>query len=91
MGALPVCLHGPGTRISFKITNSRCAGYLLFLNTYLDNATNLGAAKAGFLLVILKETARPFSKPLIHKAGSDVGSKFLTDESEQDKLGMLPR
>jgi len=80
-----------GRAVSFKITNSRCAGYLLFLNTYLDNATNLGAAKAGFLLVILKETARPFPKPLIQKAGSDRESKFLTYESEQDKPGMLSR
>jgi len=32
-------------------TNSRCAGYILFLDTYPDNLTNLSAAEPGFLLV----------------------------------------
>ena len=34
-----------------RFTNSRCAGYKLSLDTYLDNLTNLGAAKPGFPLV----------------------------------------
>jgi len=34
-----------------RFTNSRCAGYRLFLDTYPDSVTKFGAAKAGFPLV----------------------------------------
>ena len=34
-----------------RFTNSRCAGYILFLGTYFDNLTNLIVAKPGFPLV----------------------------------------
>ncbi|RUM88892.1 MAG: hypothetical protein DSZ23_03975 [Thermodesulfatator sp.] len=34
-----------------RFTNSRCAGYILFLDTDMDNLTNLSAPKPGFLLV----------------------------------------
>ncbi|RUM91192.1 MAG: hypothetical protein DSZ23_01725 [Thermodesulfatator sp.] len=34
-----------------RFTNSRCAGYILILDTYFDNPTTLRAAKPGFPLV----------------------------------------
>ncbi|RUM87710.1 MAG: hypothetical protein DSZ23_05435 [Thermodesulfatator sp.] len=45
-------VRGPwGRTFLSRFTNSRCAGYRLFLDTYIDNLTNLSAAKAGFPLV----------------------------------------
>jgi len=45
-----------------RFTNSRCAGYLLFLDTYPDNPTNLSAAKPGFVLVNLERSCSLYIK-----------------------------
>ncbi|RUM91019.1 MAG: hypothetical protein DSZ23_01765 [Thermodesulfatator sp.] len=37
-----------------RFTNSRCAAYRLFLDTYFDNLANLTAAEPGFPLVNLE-------------------------------------
>jgi len=54
MEALPFCpWSGRNRDKQFlpRFTNSRCAGYILFLDTEIDSSTDLAAAKAGFPLV----------------------------------------
>jgi len=60
---------GPGWGAQFLPKVSPTAAVratILFLDTYLDNLTNLSAAKPGFLLVkLLEETARPCPEQLV--------------------------
>ncbi|RUM88262.1 MAG: hypothetical protein DSZ23_04670 [Thermodesulfatator sp.] len=51
LAAITVCPHSLERAFLSRFTNSRCAGYILFLDTYPDILTNLIAAKTGFPLV----------------------------------------